>query len=548
MREFAAAKVCWSVVFATLAVLPLLGSNAIAAGASASEAHFANSCDPTLADRISDAVTELHSFEYPEAERKFRQLLQVEPDCAVARWGVAMSLWHPLWAPPSDQEKRAARAVLGDLDHLRATPREHLYLQAIAAYFVDDANASEAARRQIYSEQMNAIYQGYRDDAEAAVFYALSLLATADPKDKSYALQYKAAGILNWVRESQPQHPGVLHYLIHSYDYPELAHLALGSAMIYAEAAPDSAHAQHMPSHIFTRLGLWERSLSSNHDSTASAAAYTERAGLPGHYDEGLHSIDYLMYAMLQTARDEEAAALLETLRGIKKTHPDTFKVAYTYAASPARYLLERRDWQAASTLPLGFDEFRWNDFPWAVSINHFARGIGAARSGNIAAAKKELAAVQKIKSDIAPTTQPYLREEVSVHEEMIAAWIAVANGNSADAIRLASAAADREDTVDKHPVTPGEVLPARELYADLLMEAGEPAEALQNYRVVLKGSPNRFNALLGAAQSALAVGDRDTALRYYAEVVAVAPEGSSSRTGLAEARDMLGQVAVRRP
>ncbi len=294
-----------------------------------------------------------------------------------------MSIWHPLWAPPDVADLRRGAELLAAADRLEATPRENAYLTALRVFFSDTEPDTHSIRTQRYASAMSKVYRTYfESDTESTVFYALALLAAADPRDKTYSNQFRAAGLLNWVRESQLTHPGVLHYIIHSYDFPGLAHLALSAAQEYANAAPDSAHAQHMPSHIFTRLGLWEQSLSSNHDSTRSAAEYTARANLPGHYDEGLHSMDYLMYAMLQTARDQEAAALLERLAKIERTDTENFKVAYTYASSPARYALERRAWAEAADLALIREDFAWQDFGFALSIHHFARGIGAARSG----------------------------------------------------------------------------------------------------------------------------------------------------------------------
>ena len=380
---------------------------------------------------------------------------------------------------------------------------------------------------------MSELYANYLDDPEAALFYALALLATANPQDKSYAHQYKSAALLNWVRASQPTHPGVLHYLIHSYDFPGLAHLALDAAKIYADAAPDSAHAQHMPSHIFTRLGLWDRSLASNHHSTRSAAEYTVRAGLSGHYDEGLHGMDYLMYAMLQTARDAEASELLVKLRNIGKTNTENFKVAYAYAASPARFVLERRQWLEASELVLLPAEFEWGEFPWAQSIHYFARGVGAARSNQLEQARQELQTMEKLQAGLAKATAPYWREEVMVQVDMLNAWIMFAEGDVEEALRLAQAAADREDGVDKNPVTPGEVLPARELYADMLFESGKHAWSLEQYRTVLTGSPNRLNALLGAANAASHVGQTQLAEKYHAMARAQTASGNHQREGL---------------
>ncbi len=494
---------------------------------------FDNSCSDTVRDDFNNAVTLLHSFEYVETTRLFGEISEKDPNCAMSRWGSAMSIWHPLWAPPSEADLQAGAQILAETEGLDVTPREAAYIEALKAFFSSTDRSTHIERAQAYEALMHDVYINNLDDPESTVFYSLALLAAGDPRDKSYARQYKSAGLLNWVRSSQPTHPGVLHYLIHSYDYPSLAHLALDSALIYADAAPDSAHAQHMPSHIFTRLGLWDRSLSSNHDSTQSAIEYTARAHLPGHYDEGLHSIDYLMYAMLQTARDDEARDLLDQLADITKTDTENFKVAYTYAASPARYVLERREWEEAAELELIRQNFEWSEFPWAVSIHHFARGIGAIRSGGEDQARDELTTIRKLQSELSATAIPYWREEMQVQVDALMSWIALRRGDEVAALTLASAAADREDAVDKHPVTPGEVLPARELYADMLFETGKFAESLAQYQVVLEGSPNRLNAMLGAARAADKAGEPALAEQIGGIVAMQTSHGNDDRIGL---------------
>ena len=497
----------WSRIFVgCLAPVLLTG---LASAAENAGVAFENSCVSEAQPELIRGLTLLHSFEYPETTRLFGQLTERYPDCALAYWGAAMSLWHPLWAPPSEQDLAQGAALLAKTDGLEATPREAAYFAALKAFFSSTDTATHQQRAKAYELRMADVYADHLEDPEAAVFYALSLLATADPHDKSYAHQFKSAGLLNWVRASHPDHPGVLHYLIHSYDFPGLAHLALDAATRYADAAPSSTHAQHMPSHIFTRLGLWDRSIASNRDSTHSAAEYTERAHLPGHYDEGLHSIDYLMYALLQTARDDEAKALLDRLTKIRRTDPENFKVAFTYAASPARFALERREWEEASELRLIREgDFDWESFGWARSIHSFARGLGAARSGQLDRARRELRVIEALGAGLPSATLPYWREEVQVQADSVRSWILLAEGQEAMALALAGSAADREDAVDKHPVTPGEVLPARELYADMLLETGHFQSSLEQYQVVLKRSPNRLNALLGAAKAAAGTGD----------------------------------------
>ncbi len=498
---------------------------------------FKNSCQEAVRPQIDLAVTQLHSFEYLETARIFNEIIEQDPNCVIGYWGAAMSIWHPLWAPPSQADLEKGARLLARAQALEASPRELAYLAAITAFFSSNDTTTHLERARAHEMIMSELYASNHDDPEAAVFYALALLATADPKDKNYPHQYKAAGLLNWVGNSQPTHPGVLHYQIHSYDYPGLAHLALDAANTYAAAAPDSAHAQHMPSHIYTRLGLWDQSLSSNHDSTQSAADYTVRAHLPGHYDEGLHSMDYLIYAMLQTARDEEAKELLVRLAPIDRTNTENFKVAYTYASAPARYVLERRQWDEAAKLQLVRDDFAWEDFGWAQSIHYFARGIGAARAGKIDQARAELATIIKLQAQAPEALLPYWREELQVHVDAVSSWISLVEGDTETALALAQAAADREDAVDKHPVTPGEVLPARELYADMLYRVGAYDTALENYLSVLAGSPNRLNALLGVARAAEGLGDEELAGDYYALARDQAKNGNGARAGLAAAR-----------
>lgn len=503
-----------------IAVSAFLFTSSIALSAQAAhhetpQVQFENSCTAEVQDDFTRAVALLHSFEYPESPRVFQKVIDADPDCAMARWGLAMNLWHPLWVPPNSATLEKGASILSQTDGLNKTPREAAYIEALKSFYANTDVATNTKREIAYEDHMRALYENYPDDAEATLFYALSILATADARDKSYAHQYKAAGLLSWIRESKPTHPGVLHYLIHAYDYPGLAHLALSSAKIYAEAAPNSAHAQHMPSHIFTRLGLWERSLSSNHDSAKSAADYTEDANLPGYYDQGIHAMDYLMYGMLQTARDKEASALLERMNNIEKAHHEMSAVAFTYAALPARYVLERKQWDEASQLQLGHAQFPWENFKWAPSVHYFARGLGAARSGKLDQARTEIATLKNIDRSLPSTTIPYLRDQVQVQMNIIKSWVLLAEGKTSKALKLAKTTAAGEDSVDKHPITPGEVVPARELYADMLAETGDHAEALAQYRIVLKNSPNRLNALLGAAASAEEVGEAVAAEDY---------------------------------
>ena len=463
-------------------------------------------CNRQAQQAFKAGLTMLHSFEYREARADFERAAARDSDCAIALWGEAMTYWHPLWAPPSKADLQAGAAIL---EKAAATgPRREMLVEALSTFFSSDDPATHQDRARAYERQMQAIHLALPQEPEIALFYALSLLATADPHDKTYAQQYRAAAVVNLVGQKHPDHPGVLHYAIHAFDYPGLAYLALPAALRYADAAPNSAHAQHMPSHIFARLGMWEEAIRSNEDSTRSAEEYTHRAHLAGHYDEGLHSIDYLVYALLQVGRDADAARVLAELRTLDEPSEDNFKAAFTYASSPARYALERKAWQEAQQLEIAPAAFPWAQFPWAESITHFARGIGAAKSGNIATATAERDAIDEINASLAPTTLPYWREQVSVQRDLVSAAIAFAQGDKDAALALANAAADREDVVDKHPVTPGEVYPAREFYADMLLEAGRADAALGHYVAALSRSPRRLNPMVGVARAAAALGD----------------------------------------
>jgi len=480
---------------------------------------FEVSCSPDTQMEFSSLITLLHSFEYVETTKRFSDLIASEPECAMAYWGKAISIWHPLWAPPSKDHLDQGIRLLAQTDGLKKSAKEQALIDALKSFYASTDLTTNKKRARDYADAMAKISSDYPDDYEIEIFYALGLLGAANPRDKTYVNQLKAGEILKNLETDHPLHPGVLHYIIHSYDYPGLAGNALEEAKIYAGSAKNSAHAQHMPSHIFTRLGLWERSLLSNHDSTKSAVAYTESAKLSGHYDEGLHSIDYLMYAMLQTGRDTEAKQLLARLGNIKKTDTENFKVAFAYAAAPARYVLERRAWDEASELALMRPDFLWEDFGWARSMNVFARGVGAARSGKINQAKTELADIASIQNGLSKTLMLYLSTEVQVQYDVVNSWILLAEGDSAGAIELAKSAAVLEDSLDKHPVTPGEVIPAREFYADMLFETGNYSEALLQYKIVLTGAPKRLNALIGAAQTAAKMDDAETA-KFFTDAV----------------------------
>jgi tetratricopeptide (TPR) repeat protein len=499
------------------------------------EVNFPVSCSPPLQKQFNRAVAWLHSFEYDEAEKAFAEVAAADPDCAMAFWGIAMSRYHQLWAPPgrADLEKGAGAAERANSIGAKSQ-RERDYISAIAEFYRDWSKLDHATRTLAYERAMERVYLRYAEDRESGVFYALALNASAlamVPMDKTYARQLKAAAILNKVLAEQPEHPGVAHYLIHSYDYPDLAHLALAAARSYARIAPASAHAQHMPSHIFTRLGLWQEDIDTNLVSEAAAKEYAKKNELKGAWDEQLHAMDYLEYAYLQGARDRDAKQILNELRGIRKTDPENFKCAYAFAAIPARYALERRQWAEASKLELWPVEFPWQRFRWAEAITHFARAIGAARSGSAASARTEVEALAEIHRSLVGAKENYdWATQVEIQRRSAAAWLARAEGRNEEALGLMRSAAELEDSTEKHPVTPGPVLPARELLGDLLLELNRPLDALKEYQASLRNSPNRFNGLYGAAHAAELGKDQKTAREFYKKLVSLCERSDGDR------------------
>ncbi|HEY2943524.1 MAG TPA: hypothetical protein VGN09_13910 [Vicinamibacteria bacterium] len=506
----------------------LLAGTLVAAGAADEQDHqahhhgqpeklgtvrFPTSCAPAVQAPFARAVALLHSFWYDEAEKAFGEVSAADPSCAMAQWGVAMSLYHPIWAPPSPAElKRGQEAVAKARAAGAPTERERDYVAAIEAYFRDADTADHRTRALAYEKAMERVSARYPDDREAAIFYSLALLGTAPPSDKTYANQKKAGAILNRVLPAQPDHPGVAHYLIHSFDYPELAELALPAARSYSRIAESSPHAQHMPSHIFVRLGLWDDSIRANEGSAAAARAHVKKTQ-PGaaSFDE-LHAVDYLAYSFLQQGRDGEARRMLDRVRSVKRLDNPNFAAAYALAAVPARYALERGRWAEAAVLEVAPAWFPWAQFPYAEAITHFARAVGAARSGDAAGARQSVARLDALHQAAVDAKIGYWPAQIEIQRRAAAGWLAHAEGRNEDALRLLKEAVDLEAATDKHPVTPGPVVPARELHADLLMELGRPAEALAEYEASLKIAPNRRYALAGATRAADAAGQTEKA------------------------------------
>lgn len=513
---------------------------------------FETTCSPQAQAVFLRGAAWLHSFEYEQAEETFNEAAAADPDCAIAQWGAAMSLYHPLWAPPSPAELERGRAAIAKAGARPAkSQRERDYVAAIATFYRGSDKLDHKTRALAYNAAMAELHKKYPADREAAIFYALSETAVGTmSKDPSFAHEKNAAAILNAVLKEQPDHPGVAHYLIHSFDYPPLAELAVPAARRYATIAPDSPHAQHMPSHIFTRLGMWDESIASNLKSQAAARALVKKKGFDGASREELHAMDYLAYAYLQTGDEAGAQRVLAELNAMQKVDEPIFSVAYASMAVPARIVLENRRWKEAAALQLPANVLTLSpleNFRWAEAHTHFARAVGAARSGDAAAARKEVAALRTIEDALVVPPGTYdWRKQVSIERQVADAWATYAEGRKADALVAMRQAADLDDATEKHPVTPGAILPAREQLGELLLEAGQPNEALAAYEASLKRAPRRLVSLYGAAHSAKLAGNADKAKLYFAELAEMTRASDGSRAEIKEARSEVSQLAQR--
>jgi tetratricopeptide (TPR) repeat protein len=506
------------------------------------QVNFPVSCTPEAQRTFGRGVALLHSFWYDQAEKTFSQVSRIDPACAMAYWGIAMSLYHPVWLPPTMADLKKGIGAIGKANSIGAkTQRERDYIAATEVFYKDYEKVPHRKRALAWRDAMQRLSARYPEDREAATFYALALIATAPPIDKTYASQKQAAEILNRILPEQPNHPGVIHYLIHSYDSPQLAILALPAAQTYAKIAPESPHALHMPSHIFTRLGLWENSIQSNLASVAAAKSQMAKT-LPGATSQDqLHAMDYLAYAYLQTCQDEEAKHVMDEAAAVSKVDQQVFQAAYALAAIPVRYALERRRWSAAAALQVRPAWFPWMRFQYAEAITHFARALGSARTGNISEARAGIQELTRIEQTLRQSQEDYdWSAQVEVQRLAAFAWLKHLEGNEESALRSMRAGADLEDTMEKHPVTPGPVLPARELLGELFMELDQPARALPEFETVLQSSPNRFNAVYGAARAAELSGDRKKAEERYSQLVRLCGHADTQRLELQNARAFL--------
>src|SRR5262245_5214511 len=504
--------------------------------------HFQVSCAPAIQGDFERAVALLHSFWYEEAVKAFTEITTREPTCAMGYWGIAMSVYYPLWQPPSPAMLQKGAAALEKTRGLTATPREKDYIAAIETFYRDADKVDHRTRALAYEKAMEQLFTRYPDDREAAVFYALALDATAAPTDKTYANQLKAGAILEKVYAEQPNHPGIAHYITHSSAYPPLATRGLAAARGYAKIAPSVPHAQHMPAHIFTRLGLWQESIDSNRASADAGKAYYTRLGKDTVWDQTLHALDYLVYAYLQTGQDRQARTVLEELTTIQRAEPESVVAAYAYAAIPARIALEQHRWGDAAALSPASKPFPWDRFAWAQAITAFARTVGAARGGNPAQARAEAQKLEGYRATLIAANQTFWAEQVNIQQQAAAAWAARAEGKNDEALKLMRAAADLEDSTEKHPVTPAPVVPARELLGEMLLDLNRPAQALVEFEASAVREPNRFNGMFGAARAAELSGNTAQAKALYARLVALCARADGERPELRHAKAVLGK------
>jgi hypothetical protein len=503
--------------------------------------HFETSCTAAAQPTFDRAMALLHSFEFGQAIQGFQSTLAADPGCAISNWGIALARWGNPFAVvvrPAAQLQQGLDAIAQAQKTPARTERERRYVSAAARLYTDFDKIDQRTRVVAYSQAMAYLSATYPADREAAIFYALSLTASALPTDKTYANQLKAGAILEKLYLEQPDHPGIAHYIIHSYDVPALADQALGAARSYAKIAPSAPHALHMPSHTFTRVGAWQESIDTNILSA-------DEASKEGATAEQLHAMDYMTYAYLQTGQDRAVQALMQklpeitsrlNLNAVSSAAPGTAGVFAT-AAIPVRWALEHRDWKAAAAL-----EAKTTSLPYADAMTHFARALGAAHTGALAQAKASIDTLSQLRDRLTIANEAYWAEQVEIERLEASAFLALAEKRPDEALSLARTAATREDATEKSAVTPGPVAPARELLGDMLLELKQPAAALKEYQAVMKKEPNRFRALYGAASAAALSGDQAQSKAIYAQLLKICVKADTpGRPELAEARKAVG-------
>src|SRR5213592_1425533 len=522
----------------------------------AGKVEFPISCTPAVQSEFSRGVALLHSFFYEEARRVFTFVAERDPKCAMAQWGIAMTWWHPIWTPPRPDEMSAGKAAIEKAMALNAgTDRERGFITALNVYYntPDSSNAGAIGqschgpvgprdRVIAYEKAMHQLRDKYPDDFEIEAFYAFAVLAAgyAMPNDTTLSKQLEAAALLEKLWKQNPNHPGVVHYLIHCYDYPALAQRGLAAAQSYASIAPWVPHALHMPSHIFTRLGMWDESIAANGASAEASRAYAAMRHRDATEAEELHALDYMAYSYLQEARDTEVKKIVDLAAKVRKTNPELeFIAAYALAAIPTRYAFERNDWAAAATLPIP-DLPHWSAFPFLEALIEYGHALGYAHTGDLDGARKAISRMQQLHDATKDPKFDYFKSHLDLQMQAASAWVAASEGKRNEAIEMLRRAADAEDILGKHPVSPGAFVPIREQLGSLLLEVGQSKEAQREFEAALKIYPGRFRGLYGAARAAEQIGDKENASRYYAKLAAQTAKASGSRDELNHVREFL--------
>ncbi len=509
-------------------------------GAPLGAVRLTHSCSDNAATQLGRGLALLHHMTYEEARDAFASATEVDPDCAMGYWGQAMTFVHPLWSdPPSEGEFERGRALLQEARERAETDRVSAYVDAVAGYYEAGQGDSERPNLVGFARGWRAYHEKYPNDPEGTAFYALAQLGTVDPSDKTFSVQRAAGAMAKSVLDQIPNHPGGHHYVIHAYDNPELKSKAVEVARSYGDIAPDVPHALHMPTHTFTRLGLWDESIEYNRRSADAALKHPVGEATSLHY---FHALDYLAYAHLQKAQDDQALEVLAELEAVEPPYQPHVASAYAFAAIPARIALERHDWAAAADLePREPEAYPWDNAPAMVAITYFARALGAARSGQFEQARQDLDVLADLEMRVSAAS-PYWGTQVEIQRLSAQAWLQFEQGSRDQGLETMRSAAQMEAETEKHPVTPGEVLPARELLADMLLELERPEDALAEYQAALERSPNRFNSLYGAGRAAEMAGDEAAATRYYEKLVEVTTDADTERERLKHARSYLAE------
>ncbi len=492
---------------------------------------FRTTCKPMAQMKFKHGLGMLHHMMYEQSYDIFLEAAAADPDCAMAYWGIAMTQLNPLWAPPTEQQfEKGWQAINKAASVGDPSTRERDHIEALLAYYETTRESGYRKGLKAWEHSLEELFRTYPDDTDAGAFYGLSLLATAPPDDNTFSNQRKSGALLEELFKQSPEHPGLFHYIIHAYDNPVLAEKAVDIAHEYDKLAPDVPHALHMPSHIFVRIGSWPENIDWNRRSADAALRQPVGEYTSMHH---AHALDYMIYGYLQKGLDEKAAEVLDELLSIDNYQPH-FGAAYGVAAAHARYYLERREWEEAAQLnPRVHNRFPWDDFPQYEAISYWARGLGAARTGNLESAREAVHTLKRLHQQTLDNGEDYWALLVDVQRITVEAWIAHKMGEGNKALKLMRKAADMEDSVDKHPVTPSEVLPARELLGDMLVLHEKPEEAIQAYEKALEISPNRFNSLYGAGMAAEMAGINEQAEKWFSILLEIAVPDESKRSEL---------------